>query len=47
MTNMEEYEEAGEALGRLLITFKHPHVALFCLTIAPIAIFIGLKFLFT
>ena len=44
---MDEYEEAGEALGRLLIKFEYPRVALFCLTIAPIAIFIGLKFLFT
>ena len=24
MTNMEEYEEAGEALGRLLNTYKYP-----------------------
>ena len=30
MTNMEEYEEAGEALGRLLNTYKYPHIALFC-----------------
>jgi hypothetical protein len=44
---MEEYEQAGEAFGRLLIKSKYPRMTLFCLTIAPIAIFIGLKFLFT
>jgi hypothetical protein len=44
---MDEYEEAGEALGRLLMKFEYPRLALFGLTIAPIAIFISLKFLFT
>jgi hypothetical protein len=44
---MEEYEQAGEALGRSLIKTGYPRVALFCLTIVPMAIFIGLKFLFT
>jgi|TARA_B110000037_G_C16854863_1_gene397469 hypothetical protein len=43
---MEEYEKAGEALGRLLIKTGYPRVALFCLTVVPISIFIGLKFLF-
>ena len=44
---MEEYEEAGEALGRLLIKFEYPRMALFCLTITPIVVFVGFKFLFT
>ena len=47
LADMEEYEEAGEALGRLLMKFKYPQMALFGLTITPIVIFIGLKFLFT
>ena len=44
---MDEYEEAGEALGRLLIKCEYPRLALLCLTITPIIIFTGLKFLFT
>ena len=32
--SMDEYEEAGEALGRLLIKSKYPRMVLFCLTIA-------------
>jgi len=44
---MLKYEEVGEALGRSLIKTGCPQVALFCLTIVPISIFIGLKFLFT
>jgi hypothetical protein len=47
MTNMEEYQEAGEALGRLINTYKYPQVALFCLTIIPLVLFIGFKFLLT
>ncbi len=44
---MDEYEQAGRALGRLLIKTGYPRVALFCLTVVPIATFIGIKFLFT
>ena len=47
MMNIDEYEEAGEALGRLLMKFEYPRMVLFGLTIAPIVVFIGLKFLFT
>jgi len=46
MINMDEYEEAGEAFGRLLLKFEYPRVALVCITIAPIITFIGFKFLF-
>jgi len=42
---MEEYEQAGEAFGRLLNTCKYPRVILVCLT-TIIPIYIGLKFLF-
>jgi hypothetical protein len=44
---MHDYEKAGKYLGHSLIKTGYPRVALFCLTIVPIAIFIGLKFLFT
>ncbi len=44
---MDEYEEAGEALGQLLLKCEYPRVALFGLTIIPIIVFTGLKFLFT
>ena len=42
---MEEYEEIGETLGRLLLKTKHPKLTLFCLTITPIVAFGLIKFL--
>ncbi len=45
--HMEEYQEAGEALGRLLRKSEYPRIALFCLTITPLIVFIGFKFLLT
>jgi len=43
---LEEYEQAGESLGRLLIKSNCHKIVLCCLIIAPISIIIGLKFLF-
>jgi hypothetical protein len=43
---MHDYENAGEALGRLLLKCKHPLVTLGCLTVMPVVVFIGIKFLF-
>ena len=46
MPPMNEYEEIGETLGRLLLKTGHPELTLFCLSITPIIAFIIIKFLF-
>jgi len=45
MPSMEEYEEIGETVGRLILKTKHPKLTFFSLVLTPIVVFILIKFL--
>ena len=45
MPSMEEYEEIGETVGRLILKTKHPKLTFFSLILTPIIVFILIKFL--
>ena len=45
MPSMEEYEEIGETVGRLILKTKYPKLTFFSLILTPIIIFILIKFL--
>jgi len=42
---MEEYEEIGETVGRLILKTKHPKLTFFSLVFTPVVVFILIKFL--
>ena len=44
---MEEYEEIGETVGRLILKTKYPKLTFFSLILTPIIVFILIKFLLT
>ena len=45
MPSMEDYEEIGETVGRLILKTKHPKLTFFSLVLTPIIVFILIKFL--
>ncbi len=45
MPSMEEYEEIGETVGRLILKTKHPKLTFFSLVFTPVVVFILIKFL--
>ena len=45
MPSMEDYEEIGETVGRLILKTKHPKLTFFSLVLTPIVVFILIKFL--
>ena len=45
MQSMEEYEEIGETVGRLILKTKHPKLTFFSLVLTPVVVFILIKFL--
>tara|TARA_B100002051_G_C16415970_1_gene477000 strand:+ start:438 stop:581 length:144 start_codon:yes stop_codon:yes gene_type:complete len=45
MPSMEEYEEIGETVGRLILKTKHPKLTFFSLVLTPVVVFILIKFL--
>ena len=45
MPSMEEYEEIGETVGRLILKTKHPKLTCFSLVFTPVVVFILIKFL--
>ena len=47
MPSMEDYEEIGETVGRLILKTKHPRLTFFSLVLTPVIVFILIKILFT
>ncbi len=45
MPSMEEYEEIGETVGRLILKTKHPKLTFFSLVFTPVIVFVLIKFL--
>ena len=45
MGYQNDYEEVGEALGHVFLKYKYPKLALFCFSVTPIIIIVGIKFL--
>ncbi len=46
MPSMEDYEEIGETVGRLILKTKHPKLTFFSLVLTPVIMFILIKILF-
>ena len=46
MPSMEEYEEIGETVGRLILKTKHPKLTFFSLVLTPVIVLILIKILF-
>ena len=46
MPSMEDYEEIGETVGRLILKTKHPKLTFFSLVLTPVIMFILIQILF-
>tara|TARA_Y100001935_G_scaffold110587_1_gene91791 strand:- start:167 stop:310 length:144 start_codon:yes stop_codon:yes gene_type:complete len=46
MPSMEDYEEIGETVGRLILKTKHPKLTFFSLVLTPVIVLILIKILF-
>lgn len=46
MPSMEDYEEIGETVGRLILKTKNPILTFFSLVLTPVIVFILIKILF-
>ena len=46
MPSMEDYEEIGETVGRLILKTNNPKLTFFSLVLTPVIMFILIKILF-
>ena len=46
MPTMEDYEEIGETVGRLILKTKYPKITFFSLVLTPVIVLILIKILF-